>query len=64
MARAKLYLQAGADAIFPEALTDAVRKVLRDVETWTGDCGPQDDISLVASLRGIILSIRALEPIG
>ena len=26
----------------------AAEKALREAETWTGDCGPQDDISLVA----------------
>ena len=31
-----------------EVLSDAMRRVLRDVETWTGEPGPQDDISLVA----------------
>src|SRR5262249_49522459 len=31
-----------------EALSDAVRCVLRAVETWVGESGPQDDISLVA----------------
>jgi sigma-B regulation protein RsbU (phosphoserine phosphatase) len=31
-----------------EALSDAVRRVLRSVETWAGDQGPQDDVSLVA----------------
>src|SRR5262249_41107673 len=31
-----------------EALADAVRRVLRTVETWVGPRGPQDDISLVA----------------
>jgi sigma-B regulation protein RsbU (phosphoserine phosphatase) len=35
-------------AVPSEALTDAVRRVLREVESWTGDGGPQDDISLVA----------------
>jgi serine phosphatase RsbU (regulator of sigma subunit) len=30
-----------------EALTDSVRQVVRGVELWTGDQGPQDDISLV-----------------
>jgi phosphoserine phosphatase RsbU/P len=29
-------------------LNDTMQRVLRDVETWTGDRGPQDDISLVA----------------
>lgn len=32
----------------PELLTDSIRRVLRDVEAWTGEAGPQDDISLVA----------------
>jgi sigma-B regulation protein RsbU (phosphoserine phosphatase) len=32
----------------PEPLTDTVRRVLSAVETWTGDQGPQDDISIVA----------------
>jgi phosphoserine phosphatase RsbU/P len=32
----------------PEALSDAIRRVLRNVESWTGDRGQQDDISLVA----------------
>ena len=31
-----------------EALSDAVRRVMRSVETWAGESGPQDDISLVA----------------
>ena len=31
-----------------EALSDAVRRVLRAVETWAGEGGPQDDVSLVA----------------
>jgi sigma-B regulation protein RsbU (phosphoserine phosphatase) len=31
-----------------EALSDAVRRVLRAIETWAGERGPQDDISLVA----------------
>jgi len=31
-----------------ESLSDAVRRVLRAVETWAGESGPQDDISLVA----------------
>jgi len=31
-----------------QSLNDSVQKALREVETWTGDCGPQDDISLVA----------------
>jgi sigma-B regulation protein RsbU (phosphoserine phosphatase) len=31
-----------------EALNDTLLRVVRDVETWTGDRGPQDDISLVA----------------
>jgi sigma-B regulation protein RsbU (phosphoserine phosphatase) len=32
----------------PEALSDGIRKVLREVEIWTGNRGQQDDISLVA----------------
>ena len=35
-------------ACLPEALSDAVRRVLRAVESWAGEGGPQDDISLVA----------------
>src|SRR5262245_42648929 len=35
-------------ACSPEVLSDAVRRVLRSVETWAGESGPQDDISLVA----------------
>jgi phosphoserine phosphatase RsbU/P len=35
-------------AVDSEALSDTVRRLLREVETWTGDRGPQDDISLVA----------------
>jgi PAS domain S-box-containing protein len=31
-----------------ESLSDAVGRVLRAVETWAGESGPQDDISLVA----------------
>jgi phosphoserine phosphatase RsbU/P len=31
-----------------EALSDAVRRVLRAIETWAGESGPQDDVSLVA----------------
>ncbi|HKB04924.1 MAG TPA: PP2C family protein-serine/threonine phosphatase, partial [Gemmataceae bacterium] len=31
-----------------ESLSNAVRRVLRAVETWAGERGPQDDISLVA----------------
>jgi len=31
-----------------DALSGAVRKVLRGVESWAGEKGPQDDISLVA----------------
>ena len=31
-----------------DALSDAVRRVLRKVENWAGERGPQDDISLVA----------------
>jgi len=31
-----------------DALSDAVRRVLRVVEIWAGESGPQDDISLVA----------------
>jgi sigma-B regulation protein RsbU (phosphoserine phosphatase) len=31
-----------------DALSGAVRKVLRRVESWAGEQGPQDDISLVA----------------
>jgi len=31
-----------------EALSDAVRRMLRAIETWAGESGPQDDISLVA----------------
>ena len=31
-----------------QSLNDSVQKALREAETWTGDCGPQDDISLVA----------------
>ena len=31
-----------------EALSDAVGRVLRAIETWAGESGPQDDISLVA----------------
>ena len=31
-----------------EALTDAIRRVLSEVEIWTGNRGQQDDISLVA----------------
>jgi sigma-B regulation protein RsbU (phosphoserine phosphatase) len=35
-------------AVDSDSLTDTVRRVLREVETWTGDRGPQDDISLIA----------------
>jgi sigma-B regulation protein RsbU (phosphoserine phosphatase) len=35
-------------AVDSEAVGDTVRRVLREVETWAGDRGPQDDISLVA----------------
>jgi sigma-B regulation protein RsbU (phosphoserine phosphatase) len=31
-----------------DALSEAVRKVLQRVESWAGEKGPQDDISLVA----------------
>jgi sigma-B regulation protein RsbU (phosphoserine phosphatase) len=30
-----------------EALTESIRRVVRGVELWTSDPGPQDDISLV-----------------
>lgn len=39
---------AAAQAAALAELNDAVRGVLRDAETWAGDRGPQDDISLVA----------------
>jgi phosphoserine phosphatase RsbU/P len=35
-------------AVGSQSLNDTVQRVLRDVETWTGDRGPQDDISLLA----------------
>src|SRR5215471_6661653 len=35
-------------AVSADALSGAVRKVLRGVENWAGEKGPQDDISLVA----------------
>jgi sigma-B regulation protein RsbU (phosphoserine phosphatase) len=41
-------LLAEFQACSSEALSDAVRRVLRAVETWAGESGPQDDISLVA----------------
>jgi sigma-B regulation protein RsbU (phosphoserine phosphatase) len=31
-----------------QSLNDSVQRVLREAEAWTGDSGPQDDISLVA----------------
>lgn len=39
-------------AVGSDSLTDTVRRVLREVETWTGDRGPQDDISLIALEMG------------
>jgi sigma-B regulation protein RsbU (phosphoserine phosphatase) len=41
-------LLAEFQACSSEALSDAVRRVLRAVESWAGESGPQDDISLVA----------------
>ena len=41
-------LLAELHAASADALSDAVRRVLRKVENWAGERGPQDDISLVA----------------
>jgi PAS domain S-box-containing protein len=41
-------LLAALQAANAEPLTDTVRRVLREVESWAGARGPHDDISLVA----------------
>ena len=44
----KVRLVTELHAASEDALSEAVRKVLGAVESWSGEKGPQDDISLVA----------------